>query len=188
MGDPKKQRRKYETPKHPWRATQLGEELKLIQEYGLRNKKELWKYRTEISRIRGIARTLLARTGEDRARTESDIRAESDILARLGRLGVLGENATLDNVLDLEITDILGRRLQTVVARGGIAKSPHQARQMIVHGHVSIKDRNVTIPSYMVSKEDESHLKVVSPPPDSQREEKEKKPRKSSERPSKAAE
>ncbi len=181
MGDPKKQRRKYETPKHPWRGAQLGEELKLIQEFGLRNKKELWRYRTEISRIRGIARTLLARTPEDRARTESDI------LTRLGKLGVLAEDATLDNVLDLEVTDILGRRLQTVVARGGFAKSPHHARQLIAHGHVLIKDRSVTIPSYLVSKEDETQLKIVMPPADQQRGENDKKPKKSAEKPPKAA-
>ena len=79
MGDPKKQRKKYETPRHPWRGLQMQEELKLVGDYGLRNKHELWKYRSEISRIRGVARSLLAKSPEERARTERDI------LTRLGK-------------------------------------------------------------------------------------------------------
>lgn len=182
MGDPKKQRRKYETPKHPWRALQLGEELKLIGDYGLRNKKELWKYRTEVSRIRGIARSLLARSPEDRLRTQTDL------VARLGRLSILEENATLDDVLDLEITDLLGRRLQSLVTKSGGVKSPHQARQLVVHGHVSINDKAITIPSYLVSKDEETNLKIAIPATPEPHEEKSRRSRRSQERPSKAAE
>lgn len=160
MGDPKKQRKKYETPRHPWRGLQMQEELKLIGDYGLRNKHELWKYRSEVSRIRGVARSLLAKSPEERARTEGDI------LARLGGLGVLEENAVLDDVLDLSVDNLLGRRLQSVVARSGVAKSLHHARQLIVHGHVTIDGRAVTVPSYLVKKEEEPDLKIVVPTPE----------------------
>ncbi|MFH0848734.1 MAG: 30S ribosomal protein S4 [archaeon] len=182
MGDPKKQRRKYETPRHPWRTLQLGEELKLIGDYGLRSKKELWKYGTEISRIRGIARSLLARSPEDRLRTQTDF------VTRLGRLGILEENATLDDVLDLEITDLLCRRLQSLVAKSGGVKSPHQARQLIAHGHVSLSDRAITVPSYVVSKDEEASLKVAVPVSPESREEKSPRSKRSPERPSRAAE
>jgi small subunit ribosomal protein S4 len=160
MGDPKKQRKKYETPRHPWRGLQMQEELKLVGDYGLRNKHELWKYRSEISRIRGVARSLLAKSPEERARTERDI------LARLGKLGVLEESAVLDDVLDLNVDSLLGRRLQSVVARSGVAKSLHHARQLIVHGHVTIDGRAVTVPSYLVKKEEEPDLKIVVPTPE----------------------
>lgn len=158
MGDPKKQRKKYETPRHPWRRAQIQDELKLIGDYGLRNKRELWRYRTEISRIRGIARSLLAKTEEERLKTEKDI------LLSLRRLGVLSEGATLDDVLDLNVTHLLERRLQTLVARSGIAKSMHHARQLISHGHVSVEGRLVTVPGYLVRREEQAEVKLAAPP------------------------
>ncbi len=149
MGDPKKQRKKYETPRHPWIKTQIEDELRLIGDYGLRNKRELWRYRTEISRIRGIARSLLAKTEEARSRIEKEL------LTSLIQRGILSEDATLDHVLDLDVTKLLERRLQTVIARSGMAKSMHHARQLITHGHVSIGGRSVSIPGYLVRKDDQ---------------------------------
>ena len=132
MGDPKKQRKKYATPRFPWRKDILQEELKLIGQYGLRNKHELWRQETTLSKFRGIARSLIGRTPEEREKMENEL------LTRLKKLGVLSETAVLDNVLDLAIEDILERRLQTIVFRKGLAKTIHQARQLITHGHISI--------------------------------------------------
>ncbi len=157
MGDPKKQRKKYETPRHPWRRGQIADELKLIGDYGLRNKRELWRYRTEISRIRGMARSLLAKTEEDRSRTEKDI------LQSLIKLGVLSEDATIDDVLDLNVTSILDRRLQTIVAKSGMAKSMHHARQLVSHGHVHVGGRLVTVPGYMVKRDEQTNISLATP-------------------------
>lgn len=159
MGDPKKQRKKYETPRHPWIRAQIQDELKLIGDYGLRNKRELWRYRTEISRIRGIARSLLAKTEETRSKTEKEL------LRSLIHLGVLSEDATLDHVLDLDVTKLLDRRLQTVVARSGMAKSMHHARQLISHGHVIIGGRSVSIPGYMVRRDDHPEVTLQTSEP-----------------------
>jgi len=156
MGDPKKQRKKYETPRHPWRLAQIQDELKLIGDYGLRNKRELWRYKTEISRIRGMVRSLLAKTEEARSKTEKDI------LLSLKRLGILSEDATLDDVLDLNVTNLLERRLQTVVARTGMAKSMHHARQLISHGHVSIGGKAVTVPGYMVRSDQRPDVRLIA--------------------------
>ena len=38
------------------------------------------------------------------------------------------------------------------------SKSPHQARQMVVHKHVSIGNRFVNIPGYLVKREEESQI------------------------------
>lgn len=160
MGDPKKQRKKYETPRHPWRRAQLEDELKLIGDYGLRNKRELWRYRTEISRIRGMARSLLAKTEEERAKTEKEL------LKSLTRLGVLSEGATLDDVLDLNVTKLLDRRLQTLVARSGMARSMHHARQLVTHGHVSIGGRSLSVPGYMVKRDDQLEIVAQSHEPE----------------------
>src|SRR5713226_6851099 len=132
MGDPRKSRKRFETPRHPWRKEQLEEELHLLGEYGLRNKTELRRHETMLSQIRGIARTLLGTTEEQRGEMESQY------LKRMARLGILPENATIDNILDLSVKDLMERRLQTMVYRAGLAKSIHQARQFVSHGHISI--------------------------------------------------
>lgn len=123
MGDPRRNRKKYETPRHPWRKDQIEVELKLIGEYGLRNKRELWRYKTMLSQVRSIARSLLARSESEREK------AEKEYLQKLSRVGVLPEQTSIDDVLDLDIRGLLERRLQTIVFRAGLSKSVHQARR-----------------------------------------------------------
>ena len=156
MGDPKKQRKKYDTPRFRWRKDILQEELKLIGQYGLRNKHELWRHKTMLSNARGIARSLIGKTPEERTKMENEL------LTSLKKRGVLDETAVLDNVLDLSIEDLLERRLQTIVFRKGLTRTIFQSRQLITHGHVNIGNRRVTVPSYLVSKEEENQV-VYSP-------------------------
>src|SRR5215467_7354514 len=152
MGDPRKKRKTYQTPRHPWRKEQLEEELRLLGDYGLRNKRELRRHETQLSEIRGIARTLLGATETQRAQLESSY------LKRMSRLGILPETANVDNILDLSVKDLMERRLQTLVYRAGLARSIHQARQFVSHGHVSIAGEIVTIPGYLVKKDEESRI------------------------------
>lgn len=159
MGDPKKQRKSYETPRHPWRKDQLEVELHLVGEYGLRNKRELWRYKTMLSEVRGIARSLLGITEEERAQVQREY------LSKLSRLGVLSESASIDEVLDLEIRDLLERRLQTLVFRKGLAKTLHQARQLVSHGHIAVGSKVVSVPGYMVKRAEESELKYFEHSP-----------------------
>ncbi len=152
MGDPKKQRKKFETPRFRWRKDILQEELKLLGQYGLRNKHELWRHKTTLSKARAIARSLISKTPEERAKMEGEL------LAQLKKKGILQETAVLDNVLDLTIEDILERRLQTIVFRKGLARTSFQSRQLITHGHVTIDNRRVTIPGYIVQREEEPKI------------------------------
>ncbi|HUK49672.1 MAG TPA: 30S ribosomal protein S4 [Terriglobales bacterium] len=92
MGDPKRTRKSYETPRHPWRRDQLEVELHLIGDFGLRNKRELWRYKTMLSEVRGIARSLLGSTEEERARLEKEY------LSKLSRIGILSESASIDDL------------------------------------------------------------------------------------------
>jgi small subunit ribosomal protein S4 len=156
MGDPKKQRKKFETPRFRWRKDILQEELKLIGQYGLRNKHELWRHKTMLSKTRGIARSLIGKTPEER------VKMENELLTRLKKLGILSETSVLDNVLDLSIEDLLERRLQTIVFRKGLARTAFQSRQLITHGHITVGNRRVTVPSYTVSKEEEPNV-IYSP-------------------------
>jgi len=155
MGDPKKQRKKYEPPRHPWRMDQLEAELNLIGEYGLRNKRELWRYKTMLSRIRGIARSLLGKAVEERTQFQRIY------LSKMARLGLLSEDAEIDDILDLDIKDLLEKRLQTVIYRRGLSNSIHQARQMITHGHIKVGERTVTVPGYFVKRDEEDLIRIA---------------------------
>jgi len=154
MGDPKKPRKKYSAPKHPWRSDHLSQELFIIGTYGLRNKRELWKVRTELSRIRKQARMLLAIPHEIREKKEKEL------LSSLSNLGIVDLKSGLDDVLGLTVENLLERRLQTVVWKKGIALSPYQARQMITHGHVMIGDKVVTRPGYIVKRDEYDKVRL----------------------------
>jgi len=156
MGDPKRQRKKFDTPRFPWQTDTLEAELKILGQYGLRNKREIWRHKTLLSKYRGIGRSLLSMSVEERSKQEKQL------LDRLHRLGILPEGSELDHVLDLSLEDILERRLQTLVFQRGLAQSIQQSRQLIAHGHISIDGRKVSSPSYLVLKDEEEKL-VYSP-------------------------
>ncbi len=152
MGDPKRQLKKYETPRFAWRTDTLQAELKLLGQYGLRNKRELWRSETMLSNFRENARSLLGKSAEERAQPETQL------LTRLKRIGILEETAVIDDVLDLSIEDFLERRLQTMVFNKGLAKSIYQARQLISHGHIAIDMHRVKSPSYLVLRNEETKI------------------------------
>ncbi len=152
MGDPKKQRKKFDTPRFPWQIDSLEAELKILGQYGLRNKREIWRHKTLLSKYRGIGRSLLGMSIEERSKQEKQL------LGRLNRLGILPDESALDDVLDLALEDILGRRLQTLVFQRGLAQSIQQSRQLIVHGHIAIEGRRVSSPSYLVLKDEEAKI------------------------------
>ena len=153
MGDPRKLRKSYRRPRRIWNSDQLNSELYIIGSYGLRNKRELWKAQTRVANFRNQARKLLALTLEERQEKESLL------LSFLNRLG-LTNTQSLDDILNLKIEDVLERRLQTIVMRKMGVKSPLQARQVVVHGHVSVGNQKVNLPGYLVKKEDESKILV----------------------------
>ncbi len=149
MGDPRKPRKKWQPPGHPWVKERLIEEMKLMGEYGLRNKRELWIAAAMLRKFRHRARSLLALPEEVRKKEEQAL------LSKLYELGLVDKEATLDDVLSLHTKDLLERRLQTIVYRKGLAKTIHHARQLIVHGHIAINGRRVTSPGYIVPRSEE---------------------------------
>ncbi|MFY9300706.1 MAG: 30S ribosomal protein S4 [Candidatus Nitrosotenuis sp.] len=166
MGDPHYPSRVWRKPKRPLNYDFMMEDLNTLGMYGLKNKRELWKARTELSRVRHQARSLLALRQEEREQKEPVL------MNSLARIGLVKEGATLDDVLNLGINDLLSRRLQTIVQRKFSFKTPYQARQAIVHGHVTIGDRVITVPSYIVNVKEEPTVEISpkfkvqsSPPP-----------------------
>jgi small subunit ribosomal protein S4 len=149
VGDPKKKHKRYTTPQVPYDTEMFTEELKLLGTYGLRNKRELWRARTELSTLRRRARELLAMTATEREAQQKEM------IGKLNKMGLVQLNGTLDDILTLSIEDLMERRLQTYIFRKGMAKSLWQARQLITHGHVSIGGREVKAPGYHVKIQDE---------------------------------
>lgn len=154
MGDPKLPRKVWRKPKRPLNYDLKMDELRTLGSFGLRTKKELWKAHTELSRVRNQARSLLALRQEVRAEREPVL------MRSLTRIGLVNEDATLDDVLNLQVTDLLARRLQTIVWKKLEFKSPYQARQAVVHGHIMLGDRIVDVPSYVVRLDEEPTIKI----------------------------
>ena len=113
-----------------WKKTQLS--LPLGQ-FGLRNKREVWRVRLTLAKIRTAARELLTLDEKSQKRLFEG----NALLRRLVRIGVLDESRMkLDYVLGLKVEDFMERRLQTQVFKLGLAKSIHHARVLIRHRHI----------------------------------------------------
>ncbi|WP_456370546.1 30S ribosomal protein S4 [Geoglobus sp.] len=165
MGDPKKPKKKYTTPTKPWDRVRLEREAPLVIKYGLRNKRELWRFQNLLRKYRRVARDLLAKVNYPGREGELAKAKAQQVIKKLNRMGILPENATLDDILNLTVEDFLERRLQTVVYRQGLAKTIKQARQLIVHGHIAVDGRRVTSPSFIVERDMESKIGYYSNSP-----------------------
>ena len=156
MGDPKLPRRMWRKPKRPLNYELKMDELKTLGTFGLKTKRELWKAHTELSRVRHQARSLLALRQEERQEKEPIL------MNSLSRIGLVSKESSLDDVLNLKVNDLLSRRLQTIVSRKLGFKTPYQARQAVIHGHVMIGDRKINIPSHMVTIDEEKNIHFSS--------------------------
>ncbi len=151
MGSPRRQRKKFSTPSHPWQKERILIEQELLKEYGLNRKYEIWKMNTILKNFTAQAKNLVTvknpQVGKER----------NQLLTKLFSLGLLGKDAKIEDVLSLTLKDVMERRLQTLVYRKNMASSLKQARQFIVHEHITLGDKIITAPSYLVlSGEEES--------------------------------
>ncbi|KAI9229222.1 MAG: ribosomal protein S9-like protein [Piptocephalis tieghemiana] len=142
-------------PRRPFESERIDQELKLIGEFGLRNKREIWRVAYTLSNIRRAARDLLTLDPKDPRRLFEG----NALIRRLIRIGVLDETkAKLDYVLGLKIEDFLERRLQTQVFKLGLAKSVHHARVLIRQKHIRVGKQVVNVPSFIVRLESQKHI------------------------------
>jgi small subunit ribosomal protein S9e len=152
---PMKYSKNYSTPSRPFEKARLDQELKLIGEYGLRNKREVWRVNYSLAKIRSAARELLTLEEKDGRRLFEG----NALLRRLVRIGVLDETKMkLDYVLGLKIEDFLERRLQTQVFKLGLAKSIHHARVLIKQRHIRVRKQVVNVPSFIVRLDSQKHI------------------------------
>merc|ERR1712038_1239193 len=152
---PKVYSKTYTTPRRPFEKARLDQELKLVGEFGLRNKREVWRVKYTLAKIRSAARELLTLDEKDPRRLFEG----NALLRRLVRTGVLAEDKMkLDYVLALKPEDFLERRLQTQVFKLGLAKSIHHARVLIKQRHIRVRKQVVNIPSFVVRLESQKHI------------------------------
>jgi len=145
----------FKKPRRPFEKERLDGELKLVGEYGLRNKRELWRVQFALSKLRNAARVLLTL---DEKNSKRIFEGEA-IMRRMYRYGLLDETQDkLDYVLALTAETFLERRLQTQVFKLGLAKSFHHARVLIKQRHIRVGKQIVNVPSFLVRVDSQKHI------------------------------
>ncbi|KZX17747.1 30S ribosomal protein S4 [Methanobrevibacter cuticularis] len=157
MGHPRKSRKKYDTPPHPWNAERIKAENKLMVKYGLKNKKEIWKADTLVKKYSREARYLLGFSSEQ---VEEE---KNELIGHLTRQGILEENSQLEDILNLTVEHVLRRRLQTMVHQKGLSRTAKEARMFVIHGHIAMNGKKVDSPSYAVKRGEESFIGFYTP-------------------------
>tara|TARA_Y100000310_G_C20660020_1_gene804207 strand:- start:1535 stop:2236 length:702 start_codon:yes stop_codon:yes gene_type:complete len=148
-------RKKFDVPKQPWDRDRIDSEREILSEYGLKNKEELWKAETKVRSFMRQVKSLVA------SHTDQSEKEKKQLLDKLVRVGLIAPSSSVEDVLGIDLKQLLDRRLQTVVFKKGLAQSVKQARQIIVHGHVTVAGSKITIPSYIISVNEESSVNLV---------------------------
>lgn len=134
----KRKHKSYSRPKTPFNKARIDEEREIKKEFGLKNKKEIWKADAQIRSIRGKAKKLISASPEE----------QKALFERLQKTGF--KVNSIADILSLNKNDYLERRLQTLVVRKGLTTTAKSARQMIVHKKVLVDGKAVNSPSYLV--------------------------------------
>ncbi len=145
---PKRKRKKYSKPRRLYDKVRIEEENVLIDKYGLKSKREIWKAEGAIVKIRRLAKKLITANEEEK----------KHFIEKLKKKGFKANN--IADALLLTKEDWLKRRLQTILFKKGLANTAKQARQLVTHKHVSVGYRTVNIPSYQVTLEEEPLIKL----------------------------
>ena len=153
MGLPVKQRKKFVSHKKRWDKNTIVSEAELVNDYALKNKKEIRKVELLISKYKKIAKEL------NRNSTTKESEQAKHFIETLKSRGILNPEATsLDEILDINLRDILERRLSNIIYKLKYAKTPKQARQFVVHRHVKVGGKVIDSPSYLTTLAEEASV------------------------------
>ena len=148
MGDIKRKRKLFSRPKKLFDRARMDEEDVLIKRYGLKNKREIWKAKSAVSKLRRRAKALIGKSDEE----------QKVFFDKLNKMG-FGVHDVSD-VLALTEENLFDRRLQTFLFRKKMANTVKQARQLIVHKNVLVDGKVVNIPSFIVTKDLEGKVSI----------------------------
>ncbi len=151
MGDPKKQRKKYEKPLIPWDERRIENDRSIMQNYGLKRKEEILKMESFLRELRRRAREAAAETTE---------KNKEELLGKCRKMGLIGDEDDISQILRIDLRDVLDKRLQTIVSKIDGVGTVNQARQLVIHGHVKVGDRVMKSPSFLVPKKLEDKVSV----------------------------
>jgi small subunit ribosomal protein S4 len=143
---PKRKHQKFNRPRKIFDIVLIKEEQGLIKKYGLKNRREVWKARYAVEKIRNIAKGLIT----------ADKNEQDNFVQRQKEKGFAVES--IADVLGLKNEDYLKRRLQSIVVKKGLAKTHNQARQAIVHKHITINGDIIDSPSHLTTLKEEAAL------------------------------
>ena len=134
----RKQHKRYERPRKLYDLVRIKDEDKLVERYGLKNKREIWKTEAKVRYFRNRAKLLITASEEEKQKFFS-------------KLNDIGLNVqSIADVLALTKEDLLKRRLSSVLVSKGIVKTPKEGRQTIVHKRIRINNAVVSSPGYFV--------------------------------------
>lgn len=134
----KRKHTRYSRPKRPFDKERIDEEAGIKKEFGLKNKKEIWRAEARIKSMREKAKKLISADSEE----------QKALFVRLKKMGF--DVNSIADVLSLDKKDYLNRRLQTIVVRRKIAKTQKSARQLITHRKILVGEKVVSSPSHIV--------------------------------------
>lgn len=144
----KKKHKKYSKPKRPFDKQRIDEETKIKKEFGLKNKKEIWKAEAKVSSIREKAKKLISAGPEE----------QKKLFDQLKKIGLNIDS--IADILSLETKDYLKRRLQTVLVNKKISPTIKNARQLITHKKILVNGKIINSPSYIVPIELENKISL----------------------------
>ncbi len=142
----KRKHKIYSRPKRPFDKARIEEEKGIVEEFGLKNKKEIWKAEAKIKTIREKAKKLISAKPEE----------QQILFSKLNKMGLKVDS--ISSALSLDKKDYLKRRLQTVVVTKKLATTPKQARQLITHKKILVNGGAIDSPSYIVPVEMENKI------------------------------
>jgi len=144
----KRKHKNYSKPRRPFDKVRIDEEAEITKQFGLKNKKEIWRAEARISSLRVKAKKLISASAEE----------QKALFDRLKKIGL--EVNSIGDILSLDKSDYLKRRLQSVLIEKKLATTMGGARQLITHKKVMVDGRVVDSPSYVVSVEKENKIKL----------------------------
>lgn len=151
-----RKKKSYKRPKKAFEKSRIAEENALLEKYALKNKIEIWKSIAKVDYFRHRAKAL----------AKLPLEEQQVLFNKLRNLGL--NTNTISDVLALKTEDILERRLPTVLFKKGLAKTPQQARQLVVHKKILIDGKIIDVPSYLISIDEENKISIKIKKPKTQ--------------------